>query len=88
MVQNKIFDEKDKTAGLATLIYGANALKVLFKEKVALSPLVQKAKDADILVYTKESYVASPALYTSSVKGGDADWVLKNKILVCFWFCQ
>ena len=68
----RVFDEKDKTAGLATLIYGANALKVLFKEKVALSPLVQKAKDADILVYTKESYVASPALYTSSVKGGDA----------------
>ena len=68
----RVFDEKDKTAGLATLIYGANALKVLFKEKVALSPLVQKAKDADILVYTKESYVVSPALYTSSVKGGDA----------------
>ena len=68
----RVFDEKDKTAGLTTLIYGANALKVLFKEKVALSPLVQKAKDADILVYTKESYVASPALYTSSVKGGDA----------------
>jgi len=68
----RVFDEKDKTAGLATLIYGANALKILFKEKVALSPLVQKAKDADILVYTKESYVMSPALYTSSVKGGDA----------------
>jgi dipeptidyl aminopeptidase/acylaminoacyl peptidase len=68
----RVFDEKDKTAGLATLIYGTNAFKVLFKEKVALSPLVQKAKDADILVYTKESYVASPALYTSSVKGGDA----------------
>ena len=68
----RVFDEKDKTAGLATFIYGANVLKVLFKEKVALSPLVQKAKDAEILVYTKESYVASPALYTSSVKGGDA----------------
>ena len=68
----RVFDEKDKTAGLATFVYGTNALKVLFKEKVALSPLVQKAKDADILVYTKESYVASPALYTSSVKGGDA----------------
>jgi dipeptidyl aminopeptidase/acylaminoacyl peptidase len=68
----RVFDEKDKTAGLATFVYGTNTLKVLFKEKVALSPLVQKAKDADILVYTKESYVASPALYTSSVKGGDA----------------
>ena len=68
----RVFDEKDKKAGLATFIYGANVLKVLFKEKVALSLLVQKAKDADILVYTKESYVASPALYTSSVKGGDA----------------
>lgn len=68
----RVFDEKDKTAGLATFVYGTNALKVLFKEKVALSPLVQKAKDADILMYTKESYVASPALYTSSVKGGDA----------------
>ena len=68
----RVFDEKDKTAGLATFVYGTNAFKVLFKEKVALSQLVQKAKDADILVYTKESYVASPALYTSSVKGGDA----------------
>ena len=43
----RVFDEKDKSAGLATMVYGANAISVLFKEKVALSPLVQKAKDAD-----------------------------------------
>jgi dipeptidyl aminopeptidase/acylaminoacyl peptidase len=68
----RVFDEKDKTAGLATLVYGTNALTVLFKEKVALSSVVQKAKDADVLVYTKESYVQSPTLFTSSVKGGEA----------------
>ena len=69
----RVFDEKDKTAGLATLVYGTNALTVLFKEKVALSPLVQKAKDADVLLYTKESYVQSPALYASSVNGGNVN---------------
>ncbi|MEY3738894.1 MAG: hypothetical protein RL544_1672 [Bacteroidota bacterium] len=69
----RVFDEKDKTAGLATLVYGTGALTVLFKEKVALSPLVQKAKDADVLLYTKESYVQSPALYASSVKGGNVN---------------
>ena len=69
----RVFDEKDKTAGLATLVYGANTLQVLFKEKVALSPLVQKAKDADALLYTKETYVQSPALFTSSVNGGIAN---------------
>ena len=68
----RVFDEKDKTAGLATLVYGTNALTVLFKEKIALSSVVQKAKDADVLVYTKESYVQSPTLFTSSVKGGEA----------------
>jgi dipeptidyl aminopeptidase/acylaminoacyl peptidase len=68
----RVFDEKDKTAGLATMVYGTNALNVLFKEKVALSPLVQKAKDADALLYTKETYAQSPILYSSSVKGGDA----------------
>lgn len=69
----RVFDEKDKTAGLATLVYGTNAFTVLFKEKVALSPLVQKAKDADVLLYTKESYVQSPALYASSVNGGNVN---------------
>ena len=69
----RVFDEKDKTAGLATLVYGTGALTVLFKEKVALSPLVQKAKDADVLLYTKESYVQSPALYASSVNGGNVN---------------
>jgi dipeptidyl aminopeptidase/acylaminoacyl peptidase len=69
----RVFDEKDKTAGLATLIYGSNTLNLLFKEKVALSPLVQKAKDADALIYAKETYVQSPALFTSSVNGGAAN---------------
>ena len=69
----RVFDEKDKSAGLATMVYGANAINVLFKEKVALSPLVQKAKDADALLYTKETYVQSPALYSSSVNGGIAN---------------
>jgi dipeptidyl aminopeptidase/acylaminoacyl peptidase len=69
----RVFDEKDKTAGLATLVYGSNTLNLLFKEKVALSPLVQKAKDADALIYAKETYVQSPALFTSSVNGGAAN---------------
>jgi dipeptidyl aminopeptidase/acylaminoacyl peptidase len=69
----RIFDEKDKSAGLATMVYGTNTLNVLFKEKVALSPLVQKAKDADALLYTKETYVQAPTLFTSSVNGGAAN---------------
>lgn len=69
----RVFDEKDKSAGLATMVYGTNTLNVLFKEKVALSPLVQKAKDADVLLYTKETYIQSPALYSSSVNGGTAN---------------
>ena len=69
----RVFDEKDKSAGLATMVYGTNTLNVLFKEKVALSPLVQKAKDADALIYTKETYVQSPALYSSSLIGGAAN---------------
>lgn len=69
----RVFDEKDKSAGLATMLYGTNSINVLFKEKVALSPLVQKAKDADALLYTKETYVQSPALYSSSVNGGTAN---------------
>jgi dienelactone hydrolase len=68
----RVFDEKDKTAGLATLVYGANNYSSLFKEKVSLSSLVQKAKDADALLYTKETYVQSPTLFTSSVKGGES----------------
>ena len=69
----RIFDEKDKSAGLATMVYGTNTLNVLFKEKVALSPLVQKAKDADALLYTKETYVQAPTLFSSSVNGGAAN---------------
>lgn len=69
----RVFDEKDKSAGLATMVYATNAINVLFKEKVALSPLVKKAKDADVLLYTKETYVQSPALFSSSVNGGDAN---------------
>ena len=69
----RVFDEKDKSAGLATMVYGTNAINVLFKEKVALSPLVQKAKDADALLYTKETYVQAPTLFSSSVNGGAAN---------------
>lgn len=66
----RLFDEKDKTAGLALLdLSENNTVNLLFKEPVSLGFSVQKAKHADVLVYTKESYVKSANVYVQPLDG-------------------
>ena len=56
----RIFDEKDKSSGLAILDKASNnATSLIFKEPVSLGFAIQKAKDADVLMYTKESFTQS-----------------------------
>ncbi|SJZ92254.1 alpha/beta hydrolase family protein [Sediminibacterium ginsengisoli] len=58
----KIYDEKDKGGGLAIYDPATKNIQVLFKEKVAVGA-IQKAKDADVYTFTKETYVKSPDVY-------------------------
>ena len=59
-----VFDDKDKSSGLATLdLAKNNTVSILFKEPVSTNAVVQKAKDADVLVYTKETYNQSAEVY-------------------------
>lgn len=69
----RIFDEKDKSSGLATLSLTPGAsVRILWKEKMALaSPMlangILKAKNADWLLYTKETFAQSPDVYVRSM---------------------
>lgn len=65
----RLFDNKDKSSGLAFLDLGKNNTTVLFKEPVSLGQTVQKAKNAEVLAYTKESFVQSPNLYLHPAGG-------------------
>ncbi len=60
----RVFDEKDKSSGLAVLDLAKNTTNILFKEPVSVGALVQKAKDAEVYSFTKETYVKSPDVYT------------------------
>jgi len=60
----RLFDEKDKSSGLAVLDLGMNhAVTLLFKEPVNMGFAIQKAKDADVLAYTKETFAKSTNIY-------------------------
>jgi dipeptidyl aminopeptidase/acylaminoacyl peptidase len=69
----RLFDNKDKSSGLATLALQPNApVTLIWKEKVALGSAampgsIQKAKQADVLIYTKETFSQSPNLYVRSI---------------------
>lgn len=71
----RLFNEADKSSGLAVLsLQDSAAPTILWQRPVALgaatpvSPFpIQKAKDADVLLYTQESFTASPNLYTRSI---------------------
>nr|WP_294994299.1 prolyl oligopeptidase family serine peptidase [uncultured Sediminibacterium sp.] len=65
----RMFDERDKSAGLATLNLFNKTVSLVFKEKVSVSPAVQKAKDANVVAYTKETYQQSPNLFVQSFEG-------------------
>lgn len=63
----RLFDEKDKSAGLATLDLSGKTFNVLFKEKVGLGISIQKAKNADVLSYTKETFQQSPNVFVHTM---------------------
>jgi dipeptidyl aminopeptidase/acylaminoacyl peptidase len=65
----RLFDERDKSAGLATLNLFNKEFKQVFKEKIGMSPAIQKAKDANVLSYTKETYQQSPNVYVQTLDG-------------------
>ncbi len=66
----RVFDEKDKTGGLALMELGnAVGAKILFKEPANIGFQVQKAKDSDVIAYTKETFVQSANLYVQTING-------------------
>ncbi len=66
----RLFDEKDKSSGLAFLDLGKNnTVSVLFKEPVNMGVAIQKAKEGDVLVYTKETFSKSTNIYVHPLSG-------------------
>ena len=66
----RLFDEKDKSSGLAILDMGKNnAVSILIKEPINMGLVIQKAKDADVLVYTKETFTRSTDVYVHPLNG-------------------
>lgn len=66
----RLFDEKDKSAGLAILhIEQGSRIELQFKEPVSLGFQIQKAKDAAVLLYSKESFAHSTDMYVQSING-------------------
>ncbi|MBC7650275.1 MAG: S9 family peptidase, partial [Deinococcales bacterium] len=74
----KMFDEKDKSAGLAQLNLNSKiSPTTIFKEPVSLGAGggfgsgILKAKNANFLAFTKESFETSPNFYTRKLNGAD-----------------
>lgn len=76
----RIFDQKDKGAGLAQLnLKSKMSLTLIFKEAVSLGAGggfgggsgILKAKNANLLAFTKESFETSPNFYTRKFNGSD-----------------
>ncbi len=64
----RLFDEKDKSSGLAILdLAKNNSVSVIFKEPVSMGLVIQKAKYADVLLYTKESFTQSTNVYVQPI---------------------
>lgn len=59
----RLFDEKDKSSGLALLHLNGLTITNLFKERVNVGPGIAKAKDNNIFLYTKETFQRSPDIY-------------------------
>jgi dienelactone hydrolase len=59
----RLFDDKDKSSGLAILDLGNKTVTNLFKEPVNMGFAIQKAKDADVLAYTKETFTKPTDVY-------------------------
>ncbi len=63
----RVFDEKDKSSGLALLRLNTNSLTELLKEPVSVGPSVAKAKEENIFLYSKETFQQSPDLFRQSL---------------------
>lgn len=59
----RLFDEKDKSSGLALLQLNNQKMTRLFKENMYVGPGVVKAKDVPVFLYTKETFQHSPDIY-------------------------
>ncbi|MBN8718964.1 MAG: S9 family peptidase [Sediminibacterium magnilacihabitans] len=65
----RLYDEKDKGSGIALLnLAKQQETTVLFKEPKSLGLVIQKAKNAGVISYTKESYTESPNLYVQPLQ--------------------
>ncbi|MCK9403321.1 MAG: prolyl oligopeptidase family serine peptidase [Chitinophagaceae bacterium] len=65
----RAFDEKDKSAGLALLNTGKNnLLTYLFKEPVTIGFAIQKAKNAGVILYTKETAKRPADVYVHALE--------------------
>ncbi len=75
----KIFDEKDKSAGIAQLnLKNKISPTIIFKEPVSLGAAsfgsnsgILKAKDANLLAFIKETFETSPNLFVRKINGAD-----------------
>lgn len=61
----RIFDERNKYSGVAKLLMNSKSISTtLFSEPRNVGFSIQKAENADVLMYSKESYVESPNVFT------------------------
>ncbi len=58
-----VFDDKDKSSGLAILDLAKKTTVLLLKEPVSVSANALKAKDADVYAFSKETFAQSPNIY-------------------------
>lgn len=75
----RIFDEKDKSVGIAMLDLGNhNQLTILMKEPVSMGFGFLKAKNADVLLYSKEDFSKSTDLFVHPLNGNAAQLTHTN----------
>ena len=75
----RLFDEKDKSSGLGILNLGMNnSIVTLFKEPVNIGFAVQKSKNAETLVYTKETYSQSTNLFVQPISSSPKQLTYTN----------
>lgn len=61
----RTFNENNKNSGIAKLLMSSKSIPaILFNEPKNVGFSIQKAENADVLMYSKESYVESPNIFT------------------------
>ncbi len=66
----ELLDEKDKSGGIAKLPLGKKGLpEIIYKAPVNVANII-KAKAADVIVYSRETFEEPTALYTLTVQTG------------------